>query len=361
MTTSNSADTARAWADIDLAAIVANARNIAEASGTRLLPMVKADAYGLGAVPVARALEAVEPFGYGVATLPEALELRAAGLDRPVIAFTPLLPALVESFLEHDIRPVIGDLAALEAWTARTARPFHVEVDTGMGRAGFRWDDAPAIGELGSRLAGCGGWEGLFTHFHSADDAPDTLDVQAGRFAAVTEAMPSRPPILHMANSSASLRDRRYAADMVRPGIYLYGGAAGGRAPRAVLRVSARVVAVRGVQPGDTVGYGRRWRAARAGWVATLSIGYADGLLRSLENRGLVRLGGTIHSMAGSITMDMTMVHLGETHTAVGAVATIIGDDLTLDRQAQLAGTISYELLTSLGRRVIRRYGGTSA
>ena len=358
MTTSNSADTARAWADIDLANIVANARSIAEASGTRLLPMVKADGYGLGAVPVARALESIEPFGYGVATLPEALELRAAGIDRPIIAFTPLLPALVESFLEHDIRPVIADLAALEAWTARTPRPFHVEVDTGMGRAGFRWDDTSSIAELGTRLAGRGGWEGLFTHFHSADDVPDTLGLQARRFTEVAAAMPSRPPILHMANSAASLRDRAYAADMVRPGIYLYGGAAGGRAPRAVLRVSARVVAVRMVRPGETVSYGGRWRAPAAGQVATLAIGYADGMPRSLENRGLARLGGDLYPMAGAVTMDMTMVYLGEGTTAPGEVATLIGDDLTLDRQARLAGTISYELLTSLGARVVRRYGG---
>jgi alanine racemase len=358
VTTSNSADTARAWADIDLAAIVSNARSIAEASGTRLLPMVKADGYGLGAVPVVAALESVEPFGYGVATLPEARELRAAGIDRPVIAFTPLLPARVESFLEHDIRPVIADLTALEAWTARTPRPFHVEVDTGMGRAGFRWDDAESIGALGTRLAGCGGWEGLFTHFHSADDVPGTLPLQARRFAEVVAAMPSRPPILHMANSAASLRDRAYAADMVRPGIYLYGGGAGGRAPRAALRVSARVVAVRTVQPGDTVSYGARWRAPTAGQVATLAIGYADGMPRGLENRGLARLGSGLYRMAGAVTMDMTMVFLGDAVTAPGEVATLIGDDLTVDRQARLAGTISYELLTALGSRVVRRYGG---
>ncbi|MGH7658189.1 MAG: alanine racemase, partial [Gemmatimonadales bacterium] len=253
MTTSIPAETARAWADIDLAAVVANARTVERAAGTRLLPMIKADAYGLGAVPVARALEEIEPWGYGVATTPEAATLREAGVDRPLIVFTPLLPSQIEACLELHLRPVIGDLEALVAWTSRTARPFHLEIDTGMARSGIRWNDRAALGRAGDLLSGSSGWEGVFTHFHSPDDAPATMAIQWERFQDALAALPSRPPLVHAASSAAALRDRRFAADMVRPGIFLYGGRAGGHTPRTALRLHARVVSVRTLTAGESV------------------------------------------------------------------------------------------------------------
>src|SRR3954471_5032049 len=139
LTTTFSPETTRAWVDVDLAALVANARKVALISGSRLLPMVKANGYGLGAVEIARALEAVDPWGYGVAAIEEGESLRAAGISRPILVATPLLPYSIQRYLELDLRPAIGDPAALDAWISRTERPFHLEIDTGMSRAGVRW------------------------------------------------------------------------------------------------------------------------------------------------------------------------------------------------------------------------------
>lgn len=354
MTASNSPSAARAWADIRLPALVANARTVQATSGTRLLPMVKANGYGLGAIAVARALESLDPWGYGVATPEEGAELRQAGIRRPVVVFTPLLVSQIEACLAQDLRPVIGDLAALRAWTAQTGRPFHVEIDTGMSRAGFRWSDAEPIGALSAALVNCPGWEGIFTHFHSADEGAG-MEEQWQRFSGVLSALPSRPPLVHAANSAAALQGRAYAADLVRPGIFLYGGAVPGHEPDPVVALRARVVAARRVLPGETVSYGATWRAERETTVATVAVGYADGIPRSLSNRSMVELNDELAPIVGRVTMDMIMLAV-RTPAAPGDVATIFGGRMSLDRQAEAAGTIAYELLTSLGRRVARRY-----
>ncbi len=173
-------ETARAWVDVDLRALVANARTLVGLTGTRLLPMVKANGYGLGAVAVARALESLDPWGYGVASVEEGAALRAAGIARPVLVVSPLLPDAIDAHLAHDLRPTIGDLPALAAWCRRGARPFHVEIDTGMSRAGLRWDDAPALVAAAALLREAEGWEGLFTHFHSADTDPGSVGGAVG-------------------------------------------------------------------------------------------------------------------------------------------------------------------------------------
>lgn len=347
---------ARAWVDVDLSALQANARTVTARSGARLLPMVKANGYGLGAVPVARALEAVDPWGYGVATPEEGAELRAAGVERPIVVFTPLLPAWCDACLAARLTPVVGDVEALAAWRP-TGRPFHLEIDTGMGRAGVRWDDAAALEAMRTALRNGAACEGVFTHCHSADVAPATCDAQWERFLAVLGSLPARPPLVHAANSAAALRGARMAGDLVRPGIFLYGGDAGEAAlPVAALR--ARVVAVRRVPAGATVSYGATWTAARPTTIATLGVGYADGVLRSLSNRGRVELAGDVRPVAGRVTMDMTMVDMGDTPVAIGDVATLFGGRVTLEAQAAAAGTISYELLTALDRRVERRYSG---
>ncbi len=345
----------RAWAEVNLGAVVLNARTVSRISGTRLLPMVKADAYGLGAVPVARALEPLEPWGFGVATPEEGAELRRAGIARPIVVFTPLSAATVDACRRDDLRPVIGDLDGLAAWRAAGAAPFHVEVDTGMGRAGFR---AAEVAEWRDAVVAAGpACEGIFTHFHSADEDPGSVAVQWDRFREVLSLLPSRPALVHAANSAAALRGPAHAADLVRPGIFLYGGAAGGYTPETVVRLEARVVALRTVQAGETVSYGATWVAPAATRVATLAIGYADGVHRALSGRGLAELDGRRVRMVGRVTMDFTLV-AAEGPVALGDVATLFGGLVSLDEQAAQAGTISYELLTALGRRVPRRYGG---
>ena len=356
-----SADTARAWVDIDLAALLANARTVAAASGTRLLPMVKANGYGLGGVSVARALEAVDPWGFGVATAEEGAALRAAGCRRPLLVATPLVPDAIEPALAADLRPSVGDLEALRAWMARSDRPFHLEIDTGMGRAGVRWNDRDRLAAVADELRNASGWEGVYTHFHSADSDPDSVRCQWERFQAVLAALPRRPALVHAANSAAALRDRACAGDLVRPGIFLYGGDAGSVAPRAVAALRARIVALRRVAAGETVSYGATWRASRDTTVATVGIGYADGLHRAAElparpSRTVEHRGAEV-PVVGRVTMDMTMIAVAGP-AAVGDVVTLFGGVVSLDAHARAAGTISYELLTSLGTRLPRRYTG---
>ena len=354
-------DTARSWVDIDLGALVANARTIAEASGTRLLPMVKANGYGLGAARVAGALEALDPWGYGVATVDEGVALRGAGIQRPILVVSPLSPETLEPIEEHGFRPSIGDPEMLRCWLARSTGPFHLEIDSGMSRAGFRWDDEAALAAAREALATADRWEGIFTHFHSADRDAESASVQWRRFQAVVGGLPRRQVVVHAANSAASFQ-REYAADMVRPGIFLYGGEAGAHAPRprTVAALRARVLAVRRVAAGESVSYGAAWRASRPTTVATLGVGYADGVHRDADRRGaaprMVELRGRQVPIVGRVTMDQTMVAVDDGEVAVGDVATMFGGFVSLDQQAAATGTISYELLTSLGARVSRRY-----
>ena len=356
MTTSP--DTTRAWVDIDLAALVANARKVAAVSGSRLLPMVKANGYGLGAVEVTRALEKLDPWGYGVASLDEGEALRSAGITRPVVVFTPLMPEWIPRFLELDLRPSVGDPRALQAWLSRTDRAFHVEIDSGMSRAGIRWNDGPALEAVRTVLTHAPGWEGVFTHFLNAEADPSATAQQWDRFQRTLETLPHRPPLVHAANSAAALRGGVYAGDLVRPGIYLYGGSAGPATPQPVAALRARVVAVRRIEEGDTVGYGGVWRASTDTAIATLAIGYADGFPRSAGAIGaqrVVELGGKLVPIAGRVTMDLCMAVVDQS-VVIGDVATVYGGRVTLDQQAEIAGSISYELLTRLGPRVIRRY-----
>jgi alanine racemase len=355
-------ETARAWVDVDLGALVANARTLANACGARLLPMVKANGYGLGAAQVARALAPLDPWGFGVATVEEGVALRESGVSRPILVASPLTPESLEPVLENRFRPVIGDPAMLQSWIARSAGPFHLEIDTGMARAGIPWDDEAALREAARLLGSAPGWEGVFTHFHSAEIDPGSVAAQWRRFQSVVSALPRRPPLVHAANSAAALRGHEYAGDLARPGIFLYGGRAGDSAPapRPVAALRARVLAVRDVAAGEGVSYGATWRAPRRVTVATLGIGYGDGLPRAAErNAGRprqVELGSRTVPLVGRVTMDMCMVAVDDGQVAVGDVATVFGGIVSLDEQARAAGTISYELLTALGSRLPRRY-----
>jgi alanine racemase len=356
-------ETARAWVDVDLGALRANARTLVALSGSRLLPMVKANGYGLGALEVARALEPLEPWGYGVASVDEGAVLRDGGIARPILVVSPLLREGIEAHLARDLRPTIGDPLALEAWCGRTDRPFHVEIDTGMGRAGLRWDDAPARVATAALLHDAPGWDGAFTHFHSAETDPASADVQWERFQEVLTTFPRRPALVHAANSAGALRGRAFAGDLIRPGIFLYGGGAGGRVPEPVATLRARVLAVRRIPRGNPVSYGATWHAPRDTTVATLAVGYADGFLRAADAAApsrparLIELGDTLVPVVGRVTMDMTMVDVGEAMPTPGDVAIVYGGRVSLDQQAAAAGTIAYEMLTALGSRVPRCYG----
>jgi alanine racemase len=348
----------RTWIEVDLEALVANARTVQErAPRTRLLPMVKANAYGLGAVGVCRALERVDPWGFAVATAHEGLALREAGIRRPVLVMGPQTQTL-ELAARHDLTPALGSLEQIGAWLSLApGRPFHVEVDTGMARWGLWWE---AFGAESARFRDAPGFEGVFTHFHSAGEDPRSVREQWARLQGVVAALPRRPPLVHAANSTAALDFPETGGDLMRPGIFLYGGRAGAHRPRTVVRWRARVLATRWREAGETVSYGATYRTTTRTCLATLGAGYADGLPRSLSNVGAALIEGRRLPIAGRVTMDFTMVASTDWAPPLGGVATLIGSDgphtIDLDDVAAAAGTISYEILTGLGQRVTRVY-----
>jgi alanine racemase len=353
---------ARAWVEVDLAAVVENARMVARVTGTRLLPVVKADAYGVGAVAVSRALEAVDPWGYAVATIDEGAELRAAGTTRPVLVFVPARPDLFEAYQEHRLTPALGDERSIAAWIARGARggPFHLEIDTGMGRSGVRWDEVDSLADLLDTPY----LEGCYTHFHSAERRDGSAEMQLDRFRQAVGRLARRPALLHVANSAAALRGATFAFDMVRPGIFLYGGSLGEGYPasRPVVTLRARVVAVRRLRAGDSVSYNATWTAPRDTTVVTLGIGYADGLRRFLGRSGDARvlLGGRRVPIVGRVTMDLTVLDVGDAPVQLGDVATLIGaadgGAVTLAEFAGWSEALQHEVIAGLGPRLPRLY-----
>jgi alanine racemase len=347
----------RAWVEIDLGALKRNAAAVARQARAPLLPMIKADAYGLGVIPVARALEPLEPWGYGVATILEGLELRAAGITRSVVLFTPLGDEELLDVRAAGLTPSLSRAEAIDRWRSEGGGAWHLAIDTGMSRAGIRWDAVAALRDAISRCPP----EGAYTHFHSAELNDGTLDEQEERFRRALATLPERPRILHAENSAAVARRTHSDWDCVRPGIFLYGVGSGDGAlvePEPVVQVRARVIDLRRLRDGETVSYDATYRAVGDRQIATLGIGYADGYPRSLSNRGCAILGGRRVCVAGVVTMDMTMVDITGAPCALGDVATVIGGDAALDvaTVARTADMSPYELLTGLRGRLSRMY-----
>lgn len=353
---SYSAATTRAWIEVDLGALVRNAATLARRAGVPLLPMVKADAYGLGAVAVARALLPLSPWGFGVATVAEGAELRAAGIELPIVVFTPVLREDWPALRAARLTPALHRPSDIRAWAA-DGGAWQLDVDTGMDRAGIPWD---RVGELDEVLREAPP-EGAFTHFHSAELEDGTRELQEERFRAALAAMPARPSLVHAENSAGLEHGGPSAYDLARPGVFLYGVDSGGSlgvSPVAAMR--ARVVDLREIAHGETVSYGASWRAHGSRRIATLAVGYADGYRRSLSNRGTVLLHGRPAPVAGLVTMDMTMVDVTDVPCEIGDVATLLGSDgamtLTVPEVARTAHLSPYELLTGLRGRLPHLY-----
>jgi alanine racemase len=348
----------RAWVEIDLGALCRNGAAVAARAGVPLLPMVKADGYGVGGLRAALALEALEPWGYGVATVTEGDELRRGGITRPVVVFTPILRTEIDALRRADLTPALGDPAVIESW-ARTGRPWHLQIDTGMSRAGMRWDEVARHRDLLGRSRP----DGVFTHFHSAELDDGSRDLQEHRFEEALAALPERPLLVHAENGAAVERRASSRWSLCRPGIVLYGVAAfegGAISPEPVASMRARIVELRTVGDGETVSYGATWRARGTRRIATVPVGYADGYRRSLSNRGVALLDGQRINVAGRVTMDMTMFDVTDTDAALGDVVTLLGRDggdvITVSELAVAAELSPYELLTDLALRLPRRY-----
>ena len=373
----------RAWVEIDLEALRANFQVVGQRAGPSrgVLPMVKANAYGLGVDAVVDALEGLEPWGYGVASVAEGIALRHLDIARPIFVATPIPPGEEPLAVGAELTPSVSDLGSLErlrraAEAAATPIDFHVEIDTGMGRSGFEAARAADWGRAVLEMAvpqGSGGglrWAGAFTHFHSADEADGegATREQMRRFDAALAGLPVERStlIVHASNSAAAVRFPDLGLDLVRPGIFLYGGGVapreGGMAqPDAVVAIRARISLVRDVPAGSTAGYGATYTSARAQRWATAAIGYGDGLPRTLGNAGSALVRGRRVPVRGRVSMDSVVLDVtGVPGVEAGDVATFVGADggeqLALDDVAATAGTISYEILTRMGERLPRVY-----
>jgi alanine racemase len=372
-----------AWVEVDLDAIAGNLRTLAaEVAPAKVLAVVKADAYGHGAVPVAREAVGAGAAWLGVALVEEALELRQAGVAAPVLALSEPHPAAADACAAHQVAVTICTLAGVRAFGAagrRAGRPVaaHLKVDTGMHRQGCAPAELPAL--VAAALAEPGlEVEGLWSHLAVADEAAKTAttDAQLARYhQALADARRCglEPRWRHLANSAgATVRDdARF--DLVRTGIELYGLAPSAELAghvrarlRPALALRSAVSALRTVQAGERVSYGHRWEARRATRIATLPVGYADGVRRGLSGRIRVRLHERDLRQVGTVTMDQIMVDVEDADVEVGEVATLLGDPAQgepgVGGWAQVLGTIDYEVTCGLAARLPRvHHHGTPA
>ncbi len=356
-------DRRRAWVEVDLGALKRNARTMAERAGVPIVPMVKADAYGLGATAVVQALEALSPWGYGVATVEEGEELRAAGTERHILVVSPLLEWDFPAARAALLTPVLSDASSISAWQRDGGGPWHLGIDTGMHRAGIPWWQVEQVLPMVERHPP----EGACTHFHSAERSDGTLELQQQRFRGAVGALPQRPRYLHAENSPGIERQSPSPWDLARPGVFLYGVGSMGEGedatrlrPDPVVQLKGRVVSLRDVPAGEAVSYGATYHAHDTRRVATVSLGYADGYRRALGNRGSALVRGRRVPVAGMVTMDMTMLDVTGVECHLGDVATFIGRDgseaLEVNEVARTADMSPYELLTGLRQRLPRVY-----
>ena len=369
-----------AWVDVDLEALENNLAIVRSrlAPGTRTMAVVKADAYGHGAVGVSRALAAAGVDWLGVALLEEGAELRRAGIEIPILVLGTARPAKISLYRRYRLIPAVSSLAELALWrdwTSGQARsqPFHLKVNTGMGRLGVAMEEVPrALEILRTTPTLC--LAGLLSHFGDADDlASPRNDLQAARFDEVlgllSEEERGRIEI-HMANSAATLYRPQSRFTLVRLGIAIYGVDPAERPnepqhPEArglqpVMSVKARIVQLREVPAGTPLSYGGRTVTRRRSRIAVVPVGYADGYAWRLTGKAEALVRGRRVPVAGSVTMDMTLLDVTETGAELGEEVVLLGrqggEEIPALELATHAGTISWEILCHLGLRLPRRY-----
>ena len=356
--------------EIDLGAIAANWRLLAGRAGAieHLAAVVKADAYGLGAARVASTLAAAGCRLFFVATLDEGLALRRVLPEAEIAVLNGLLPAEPGAFARARLVPVLNDLGQIEAWRRfawRHEAPAMLHIDTGMARLGLAKDEAARLIAEPERLAGIT-LRAILSHLACAGEPEDPMNAaQRDAFRATLARLPPAPASL--AASSGLFLGPDYRFDFARPGAALYGvnPLPGSPNPmRQVVHLSGRILQVREIDRGESVGYGAAHRMGRAGRIATVAVGYADGWLRSSSHRGSVGLSGRRVPVVGRISMDLLTLDVTECDPAQarpGALVDLIDETYDVDAAAAAAGTIGYEILTSIGRRALRLYRGGPA
>jgi alanine racemase len=393
-------------ARVDLAALQSNFRAIRDfvtnappdpRSGARPIPaappgiiaVVKANAYGHGAERVALALEQAGATMLACADIEEGIVLRRAGVRVPILVFGALSVSDLDGLFEFSLTPTISTPSAARAVQAAAARHgttigYHLKIDTGMNRLGFRHDNVrrslpDVLGSPNLRL------EGVFTHFATADVPGHPLfEEQRTRFEQARETVralapepakagphdrgPHARPVIHAANSAALLRDSRVWYDVVRPGLLLYGIVPPPLAStidlRPVMSLTSRVVAVKGLRPGEGVGYGCRFSAETPCTIAVVPAGYADGLDLRLEGRGHVLIRGTRVPIVGAVSMDMMTVDVtaldgvtpGDEVVIIGRQGDESWQQIDVREMAAAIGTIPYEIVCRVGTRIERQY-----
>lgn len=365
-------------AEVNLAHLRHNFRIVQRAAGgAEVWAVLKADGYGHGAKAVARTLERAGANGICVALLEEGIELREAGIQVPILITGGHYGRAWGELLRHDLTPVVHDPAQLEAIADEVkfagAEPMniHVKVDTGMARLGIAPKDVPALAKALHRFPEVI-LQGLMTHFACADSSdPESIDEQLALFEQASHALRREglvPSLRHAANSAALLKSPGSCLDVVRPGIALFGVQPNvGVCPelRPVMRVRSEIVALREIPAGSGVGYGRSFVTSRTSRIATVPVGYADGFSRALSNRGSLLVRGKRAPVVGAVSMDMTMLDVTEIEDVrIGDECVILGpqkgalgqDEIRAEEIAATLGTIPWEVLTDISRRVPRFY-----
>ena len=337
---------------VDLNALSHNFHALEAVSGAPVHPVVKANGYGLGATEVAKRLLAEGARTFFVARLAEGVALREAVGPAPTIyVLDGCVGDAAATLKAADLRPVLNHGDQLAAWKAADGGACGLQIDTGMNRLGFRSEDAPDPFD---------GLNLVMSHLACADDPAEPMNRrQRDAFAAASARYPNA--LKSFANSGGCFLGPDYAFDAVRPGICLYGGGPEGRADarlKAVATLTAEILQVRDVPAGESVGYSRGFVADSPRRIATCGAGYADGLLRSMSPNGQVWVAGALRPMLGRVSMDVIAVDVSGADVSLGDSVELFGASRPVDEAATAAGTISYELLTSIGNRCERRYLG---
>jgi alanine racemase len=366
------------YLEVDLDRLAANYRAIAaHVAPARVMPILKANAYGHGQVEVARLLERVGAPYVGVAYLEEGIRLRQHGVRLPVLVLGGLIGSQVPRFLEHDLTLTASSVDKLRAIddcaaASRRTATVHLKIDTGMERIGVHWYSAEKLLEESLRCRHLR-VEGIFTHLANADTRDlGHARLQLERFAEVLRFYERRslpPPLRHAANSGGILQLPESHLDLVRPGILFYGAGPSSEVPPALpvaqaLRWLTRVVFFKVVQPNHPVSYGSAWAPQEQTRVVTLPVGYGDGYARAMSGRAQVIVRGKRHPVVGRICMDQVMVSIGWDSAYNGDEVVLLGSagdaTITIEEMAAWAGTIPHEILTSINTRVPRVYKGAT-